>query len=191
MKNDRSNHNRKRIALMLMLLGGSSAGLFGCSMATTSAEWAEPEDLGGEFSVIDDSERQWSKRVEQLPVELHGAWPGASAAETAALVPRANSADNADANDANAAQQRVVVYVSGTQVPQRADFCAINKSYRAVANDRQVTLRAALCDGPRIISYARKSFDGDSKLAATDVASLESSLVGALHPPFNFLDVDD
>lgn len=173
-----------RRAVILLTVLGADIGLQGCSMATTSAEWAEPEDMGGEFSVIDDSARQWSQHIAQLPIELHGTWPGADAAQTAAMIPRSAAAPDI------AARQRVVVYIDGTEVPQRADFCAVGKSLRPVPNTQKVTLRAALCDGPRIVSYARQAFDGNGKPAAADVASLESSLVGALHTPFNILDVE-
>lgn len=179
----------KRFA-MLLALAGSNMALLGCASATTSAEWAEPQDLAGEFTVIDDSERQWSHHIDQLPIELHGAWPGVDAAQTAALIPLASTETSPAAAAEMVAKQRVVIYVGGNEVPQRADFCSLGKAYRNVVDNEKVTLRAALCDGPRIISYARQRFDGDSKLAAKDVAKLESSLVGVLHVPFNILDVE-
>lgn len=167
-----------RIAITFSFL---AVNLAACSMATTSTQWAEPDDLGGEFTLWDDSVNQWSKKVDKLPLEVHGSWP------TPATLAKVDSVN------ATPASQRVVIYIDGTRAPEREDFCSVAKSFRSIVtnpDNKQVTLRAALCDGPRIVSFARKSFD---KTTQPDhaVASIESSLVGSLHPPFNFLDVDD
>ena len=167
-----------RVALVFSCV---AINLAGCSMATTSAQWAEPDDLGGEFTLWDDSVNQWSKKVGNLPLELHGSWP------TPATLAKADMAG------ATPAAQRVVIYIDGKEAPERDDFCSVTKSFRNVATNQtnqQVTLRAALCDGPRIISFARKSFDRGAQPDKA-VASIESALVGSLHPAFNFLDVDD
>lgn len=181
MKANQMNKLIFRPTRLMLMLSFVAINLAACSMATTSAQWAEPDDLGGEFTLWDDSVNQWSKKVSNLPLELHGSWP------TPATLAKAGSAN------ATPASQRVVIYIDGAQAPERDDFCAVTKSFRNVANsssNQQVTLRAALCDGPRIVSFARKSFDRNAQ-PNNAVASIESALVNSLHPPFNFLDVDD
>jgi|GEM_PF-3508845 len=168
--------------------------LSACSSTVTSTEWAQPYDIPGEFSTQDDSRNGWSNKIADLPIELHGALPDESSITTAALLPHV--AGESAANGLGlAATQRVVLYIDGLEVPERADFCAVSKRYRsAPRKDNTMALRAALCDGPRIVSYARKFVDLDD-FKATDlgreVSHLERSLTLALFPPFNLLDAND
>lgn len=181
MKSDRKRNFKVRPAHVLLAFSIIAVGITGCSTATTSAQWAEPDDMGGEFSVIDDSVNGWSKKIGGLPLEIHGNLPSSSALT------------NRVSGNVSPAMQRVVIYVDGTVAPEREDFCSVAKAFRPVVNnrsDQQVTLRAALCDGPRIVSFARKSFDKTAE-PAHQVASIESALVRDLHTPFSFLDVDD
>lgn len=172
--------------------------LFGCS-TTTSSQWAEPDDHPGQWSMVDDSVNQWSKKIGSLPIELHGALPGQSSAATATLVPRAVVGADATLIQQNGigllASQRVVFYINEEEVPERSDYCALNKNYKKVPVEKNsVTLRAALCDGPRIVAYARKSV-GSSEInnanIGREVADVEHSLTGALYPAFDFLRADD
>ena len=176
-----------------------AVGLFGCSTATTSTEWAEPNDMASEFARTDDSQNQWSKKVFKLPIELHGSIPGESSEVTAAkianAIPAEKSSTTSLGNVGVVGRQRVVLYLDESRVPARDDFCSVSKTYRDVPKESNgVVLRAALCDGPRIVSYAKKSLSIDkvsSDKVGTQVASLESALVDSLYQPFNILDADD
>jgi len=166
--------------------------LAGCSTTVTSAQWAKPADRPSNTSLSDDSRNAWSGRIGALPVELHGSLPNEPASATAARIPHAERISEASAAPPHA---RVVLFIDGAAVPERADFCALNPGLRAVPQARDtITLRAALCDGPRIVSYARKSIGREKfqpENVSGEVSDLKQALSRALFPPFDLLDVDD
>jgi hypothetical protein len=140
----------------------------------------------------DDYPDDWAARIQSLPVEVHGAVPGESAAQTVAAihhgVAQPDDAEFRDTGLSLYAQPRVVLYVGGTSGPSRDRYCALPPdTNRAVSAAKDgVILRGGLCDGPRPVAYARITLaEADCNGATLDraVEGLKSQLVASLEPP--------
>jgi hypothetical protein len=143
-------------------------------------------------AIAEDHPDVWATRVRQLPVEVHGTIPGETSAQTIAAIDH-GVAEQAQVGFQHTglslqAMPRVVVYVGGTSVPARDQYCALEPT-----RDRSVTvppngtlIRSELCDGPRPVAYARLTI-ADAKLSDASVAQavqrLESNLVRSLPTP--------
>jgi hypothetical protein len=143
-------------------------------------------------AIAEDHPDAWVTRVRDLPVEVHGTVPGETNAQTAAAIdhgvtPQAQ-ADFQHTGLNLQALPRVVVYVGGTSVPARDQYCALEPaSNRLVTVPPNGTLiRSELCDGPRPVAFGRLTID-DANLSTASVAravqGLESRLVQSLPPP--------
>ena len=143
-------------------------------------------------AIAEDHPDVWATRVRELPVEVHGTVPGETSAQTVAAIDQ-GVAEQAQADFQHTgvslrAMPRVVVYVGGTSVPARDQYCALEPGRnRSVTVPRNGTLiRSELCDGPRPIAYARRTI-ADANLSAASVAQavqgLKSELVQSLPPP--------
>lgn len=140
----------------------------------------------------DDHPDDWAARIGSLPVEVHGAVPGESAAQTAAAIDHGVAQpDYAEFQHSGLdlyALPRVVLYIGGTSAPPRDGYCAWQPDTDrtvSVAKDG-VVLRGGLCDGPRSVAYARGTLaDPNSNVAALDraVERLKSNLVASLPSP--------
>jgi hypothetical protein len=143
-------------------------------------------------AIAEDHPDVWATRIRELPVEVHGTVPGETSAQTIAAIdhgvaeqPQGDFQHTGLSLDA---MPRVVVYVGGTSVPARDQYCALEPGRnRSVTVPRNGTLiRSELCDGPRPVAYARLTI-ADANLSAASVAravrGLESKLVQSLPPP--------
>ena len=139
----------------------------------------------------DDPPEDWAARIQSLPVEVHGAVPGESAAQTVAAihhgVAQPEAAEFRHTGLSLYSLPRVVVYIGGTSGPSRDGYCALpadtNRPVSAAKDG--VILRGGLCDGPRPVAYARITVaEGHSNPATLDraVERLESHLVAGLTP---------
>lgn len=161
-------------AMMLLPLAFAMAGCQG----TLHTRWAQQADTYD----------YWAPQIAALPIEVHGAAPGLSHAETVARIPQGTTATRftakQPANPSLAAMPRVVLYVGGDTIPTDHSYCSTTPDMRAADNGKHgVMLAAALCDGPRLIDRSRRvvSVDhlGARQLRAT-VKSLESHLLFGL-----------
>lgn len=139
-----------------------------------------------------DEPDEWASRIKSLPVEIHGAVPGETAAQTIAAighgVGQQAGAEFQHTGLSLYALPRVVVYVGGSSAPARDQYCALEPNTdRAVAVAKSgVVVRSELCDGPRPVAYARMTLAEANPSAATlaqGIAHLESSMVHSLPPP--------
>ena len=111
---------------------------------TLHSRWAGPAD----------SVDAWQPRIQAMPIEVHGAAPGASAAATLAAV---NHGLNDAGRRANASDQRIVLYVGGNTLPANDTYCQGAPSMRnVVVSARKVLFASALCDGPRVVVTDRR-----------------------------------
>jgi hypothetical protein len=108
-------------------------------------------------AISEDHPDVWATRVRELPVEVHGTIPGETSAQTIAAIDH-GVAEQAQADFQHTglsleAMPRVVVYVGGTSVPARDQYCALapdrNRSV-TVARDRTLLYGdgGARSDGP-------------------------------------------
>ena len=143
-------------------------------------------------SLSNDHPDDWAGRMKSLPVEVHGAVTGESAAQTVAAIHHGVAQpDNTEFRNSGLnlyTLPRVVLYIGGTSAPSRDQYCAWQPDANrqvTVAKDA-VILRGALCDGPRPVAYARITIaEADSSNAALDraVERLKSHLVASLPLP--------
>src|ERR1700724_3821204 len=99
--------------LLLALLSVAAALAAGCAANPSRVEQA----------IAADRPDDWARRIHSLPVEVHGALPGESAAQTIAAIDH-GTANLADAEFGNTGRSlyavpRVVVYIGGAEVPAR------------------------------------------------------------------------
>jgi hypothetical protein len=112
----------------------------------------------------------WQARRVALPVEIHGALPGHSTADLAALytAPSRSTLYASLGNDPiGAPAQRVVIYVNAAGAVPNADLCRKQNDAPAVApatGTAKVT--AALCDGTAAITVARANVKSDESMGA-------------------------
>jgi hypothetical protein len=143
-------------------------------------------------AIAEDPPDAWATRVRELPVEVHGTIPGETSAQTTAAIDHGVTEQAQDdfrhTGLSLEAMPRVVVYVGGTSVPARDQYCTLqpgqNRSVTVPPNE--TLIRSELCDGPRPIAYARLTI-ADANLNTASVAravqGLESKLVRSLPLP--------
>src|SRR4030088_2862574 len=131
-------------ARTLALLSAAAALAAGCAGNPSRVEQA----------VAADSPDDWAQRIQSLPVEVHGALPGETATQTIAAIHH-GTADLADTEFGKSglslyAVPRVVLYIGGSEVPARDQYCTLEPSAnRPVATPKNaLILRSELCDGP-------------------------------------------
>jgi len=170
-------------------------GLYGCTAMTTSAEWAKPTDSTTKYELATDNRHDWPYKIDTLPIEVHGALPNESSGSTASEIPFARPAP-ALADKAEPARQRVVLYVDdGADRPTRTEFCSAKKTVATSTSKpgKYVTLRAALCDGQRIVTYAKTSVpreDARPQNLGLQLASLKGAMIDSLKRPYSIMDSD-
>jgi hypothetical protein len=145
-----------------------------------------------ERAVAADHPADWASRIRSLPVEVHGAVPGETGAQTIAAI------DHGTVNQAGAefgksglslyAMPRVVVYIGGAAAPARDQYCSLepNMSRSVPAPKNALILRSELCDGPRAVAYARITLPEVNPTAAAVAGGIEqikSDLVQSLPLP--------
>jgi hypothetical protein len=132
------------------------------------------------------------KPARHPPVEVHATVPGETSAQTIAAIDHGVTqqplADFEHTGVSLQAMPRVVVYIGGTSVPARDQYCALEPARnRSVTVPRNGTLiRSELCDGPRPVAYARLTIAAanlSDVSVAQAVQGLESKLVQNLAPP--------
>lgn len=167
-------------------------GLYGCSDTVLSNKWAREVSDPDVWPLADAKNDMWLKRVDALPLELHlpPLADSSAALKTIsrdAILPARVLAWGIDKDGYAPLQQRIVLYVGGDHIPIRDDFCSVTKKFRDVENPSdKVAVRAALCDGPRILTYGRKELPMnrvDATSVNSEIVALSHSLVGALYPP--------
>lgn len=161
------------------------------SVAAAVAAGCATNPPGVEQAVAADHPDDWAARMSSLPVQVHGAVPGETPAQTIADIKRA-TANQASTEFGNSglsldAIPRVVVYIGGTTAPARDQYCSLNpNTERSVAAPTNaLILRSELCDGPRAVAYARITLPEANPTAETvarGVDRLEASLVRSLPP---------
>ena len=106
---------------------------------------------------VDDTGR-WSPVVDQLPVELHGTIKGRSAAELAELFPSTIKAPRYASLGPVAVSplpSRIVFYIDQAELPEGQALCKGGFQGQQGAREGEFAqVTAALCDGPRLVSYA-------------------------------------
>jgi hypothetical protein len=176
-------------ARTLALLSVAAALAAGCAANPSRVEQA----------VAADHRDDWAQRIHSLPVEVHGALPGETAAQTIAAIDHgtANLADTefGESGLGLYAVPHVVVYVGGSEAPARGQYCTLkpdaNRSVAAPKN--ALILRSELCDGPRAVAFARITVPGVDPTAETlvgDVERIKSDLVHSLPLPQPVMPVD-
>lgn len=144
-----------------------------------------------EQAMAADHPDDWASRIHSLPVEVHGSVPGETAAQTVSVIDRgvANqpSAEFGSSGLSLYAVPRVVVYIGGTMAPARDQYCSLepNANRSVVAPANALVLRAALCDGPRAVSYARITLSAanpTTETVARGIERIKSDLVQSLPP---------
>jgi hypothetical protein len=139
-----------------------------------------------------DQPDEWATRIRSLPVEIHGAVPGETAAQTVAAVNHGVGQQAGTEFQHTGlslyALPRVVVYVGGSSAPARDQYCELqpNTERPVPVAKSGVVVRSELCDGPRPVAFARITLaDADPSPAtlARGIEQLESSMVSSLPPP--------
>jgi hypothetical protein len=172
-------------------LSRSAVALALLSVGTTLAAGCATNPPRVEEAVAADHPDDWAERMSSLPVQVHGAVPGETSAQTIAAI------DHGTANQASAefgsnglsldALPRVVVYIGGTTAPARDQYCSLDPdTIRSVAAPTNaLILRSELCDGPRAVAYARITLPEANPTAETvarGIDRLKGSLVRSLPP---------
>jgi hypothetical protein len=144
-----------------------------------------------ERTFADDHPEDWASRVPSLPVEIHGALRGETAAQTAAAIDH-GTADQAGAQSGSSglslyAMPRVVVYIGGAVAPARDQYCSLDpNTNRSVVDPKNaIVLRSELCDGPRAVAYTRITLPEANPTAedlARSMKRIKSDLVRSLPP---------
>jgi hypothetical protein len=172
-----------------LLLSVAAALAAGCAANPSRVEQA----------IAADHSDDWAQRMHSLPVEVHGALPGETAAHTIAAIDHgtANPADTEFGKSGLSlyAMPRVVVYIGGDEVPARDQYCTLEPSTnRSVPTPKNaLILRSELCDGPRPVAYARITVPEADPAADTldrDIERVKSDLVQSLPLPQLVMPVD-
>jgi hypothetical protein len=152
-----------------------------------------------EEAVAADHPDNWASRIGSLPVEVHGAAPGETTAQTVAAIDH-GTADQAGAPFGNSgvslyAMPRVVVYIGGTTAPARDQYCSLepNANTSVLAPKNGLVLRSELCDGPRPVAFARITLpevDPTAKSVAGGIKQIKSDLVQSLPLPVTVMPVN-
>jgi hypothetical protein len=127
-----------------------------------------------------------------VPVDVHGAIPDETEAQTVAAI------DHGVAGQTGAVFKhtglgldslpRVVVYIGGSAVPPRDQYCSLQPAAKRAASvpSNRLIVRSELCDGPRPVAYARTTLaeSTPSDVAVADaIQRLKSDLVDSLPTP--------
>lgn len=139
-----------------------------------------------------DPPAAWAGRIQSVPVDVHGAIPQQTEAQTVAAISH-GVAGQSDAEFENTglgldSLPRVVVYIGGSSVPPRNQYCSPNPAANQATSvpGNGLVVRSELCDGPRPVAYARttlaQSTPSDAAVAAA-IERLKSHLVDSLPTP--------
>jgi hypothetical protein len=160
-------------------------------VATTLSVGCASNPSRVERAFADDHPEDWASRVAALPVEIHGAMPGETAAQTAATIDH-GTADQAGAKSGTSglslyAMPRVVVYIGGAVAPARDQYCTLDPdTNRSVVDPKNaLVVRSELCDGPRAVAYTRITLPEANPTAhdlARSMERIKSDLVRSLPP---------
>lgn len=163
--------------------------LSSCASEPTQFRWVSPDVYSPDSLQSRDLRDDWAKRITVLPIELHGEFSDEEFRRTASVIHNVASDTETMSDEtkkALSAQQRMVLYMGEVSIPVRQDFCSLNKSFRNFSvKDSGLTLRAAVCDGQRLICYARDSGSPNNSQSgniAERVTHLKQSLIAALYP---------
>jgi hypothetical protein len=182
-----SQWSHSAVALALLSVGTTLAA--GCATNPPRVEQAMAADLH------DD----WAERMSSLPVQVHGAVPGETPAQTIAAIAHGTtnqaSAEFGSSGLSLDVQPRVVVYIGGTTAPARDQYCSLDPdTTRSVAAPTNaLILRSELCDGPRAVAYARITLPEANPTAETvarGIGRLKRDLVQSLPPLDPMLQAD-
>lgn len=143
--------------------------LAGCQ-GTIHTRWVEQSD----------SYDYWSPRMAALPIDVHGAFPGATHVETVERIALGTTANDYAARHPTAlgleAQPRIVLYVGGDQLPTDASYCSAHPVMRTADESRNdIMIASALCDGPRLVVRSRREVAAD-RVSTTWISSTMSSV---------------
>jgi hypothetical protein len=174
------------------LLHFSARALVLLSVAAASAAGCAANPPRVEQAVAADHPDDWAQRIHSLPVEIHAALPSATATQTIAAIDHGttNQADSEFGNSGLSlyAVPRVVVYIGGSEVPARDQYCTLEpRANRSVVTPKNaLILRSELCDGPRAVAFARITVPEADRTAQTldrDIERVKSDLVQSLPQP--------
>jgi hypothetical protein len=145
-----------------------------------------------ERPLSNDDPDAWATRIKTLPIDVHSAIPGDISPQTIAdaghgVTARPGAAIN-NTGVSLYATARVVVYIGGGSVPTRDQYCALKPTINSATfvPESGVAVRAALCDGPRPVAYARMTLAEANPSPATvadAIERLKSDLVQSLPTP--------
>lgn len=162
--------------------------LCGCSSTPSDFRWVNPDLVNwtSPSSLNRNVRDEWAKKIDNLPIELHGKLPSNSALNAMNVIPDDVAAAADERDMINSKKQRLVFYVGAESVPERQDFCVPDKRLRALSDANQAEmLRGAVCDGSTIVAYASEA-EKNSDSASTDFAvravHLKKTLIAALYP---------
>ena len=130
-----------------------------------------------EQPLSNDDPAAWASRIQSLPVDVHGAIPGQTSAQTMAAMGVTGRVGAAFQNNGVSlyAMPRVVVYVGDSSVPARDQYCELKPTLNPAAfiPKSGVVVRSALCDGPRPVAYARMILAEANPSPATVAQAIE------------------
>jgi hypothetical protein len=139
---------RRLIASAVVPVGvAAPLALGGCTAPTTILSNANPSRAPA---------AAWED-YQSLPVDVHGAAPGHSKAELAALFPRYQTAHYAALGGLPPArpQRRMVLYVNPAYMPGPSQLCDGAAHFpRGTQDGQSAYVVGALCDGTRLITVA-------------------------------------
>jgi hypothetical protein len=147
--------------------------LVGCQ-GTLHTRWAQKSD----------SYNYWSPLMSAMPVDVRGAIPGTSHADTVAHIPQGFTtvsyvANHPASSDLNAAP-RIVLYIGGDRLPTDATYCGASPVMRdAINSGHGIMVASALCDGPRLVVRSRREVN-IGRLDATDISTTIRTLKSRL-----------
>lgn len=164
-----------------------------CSMvlASVATIWA-----GGCATVArplaSDQPDTWAGKIQSVPVDVHGVIPKQTEAQTLAAIDQGvvgqRDAEYKHTGLGLDSVPRVVVYIGGSDLPARDQYCALSPAVirgTSVPDDGLV-VRSELCDGPRPVAYARTTLaqsDPSDAAVANAIKRLKSELVDSLPTP--------
>ena len=162
--------------MALLTLAAVSAS--GCTTVEHPLSWDDPA--------------KWATRINTLPVDVHSSIPGETSAQTIAAIEHGVTASARAASNNTGASlyrtARVVVYIGGDSVPAHDRYCARKPTTTPATfvPESGVAVRAALCDGPRPVAYARTTLaeaNPSPASVADAIERLKSDLVQSLPTP--------
>jgi hypothetical protein len=129
----------------------------------------------------------WHARRAALPVEIHGALPGHTATELAALYPlptRSTLYASLGNDPIGAPAQRVVIYVNAGNVLPNRDLCQHQNDVTPTVPASPAKVTAALCDGTSAITVARADVRSDKSMGdfKGGLEAVQDQLFQSLYP---------